>query len=316
MLGVPITRFFDTLSTYMGSTFVNDFNILGRTYRVTAQADNPFRLSVRDVQNLRTRSTSDEMVPSARSPPSRKSPTHTASPYNLFPAAEVQGATLPGFSTGQAIAAMEQILAANLPSGFGFEWTEIALQEKAAGNTAAIAFSLAVVFVFLLLAAQYESLLLPLAVILIVPMCLFASISGVLLRGMDNNILTQIGFVVLIGLAAKNAILIVEFAKQAEEQGANRWDAAVQAARTRLRPILMTSFAFILGVVPLVLATVAGAEMRQALGTAVFSGMLGVTLFGLLFTPIFYVLVRWVGTLRRYSAPSDAKAANGEGTIS
>jgi HAE1 family hydrophobic/amphiphilic exporter-1 len=168
------------------------------------------------------------------------------------------------------------------------------LQEKAAGNTAVIAFSLAVVFVFLLLAAQYESILLPLAVILIVPMCLLAAISGVLLRGMDNNILTQIGFVVLIGLAAKNAILIVEFAKQAEEAGANRWDAAVQAARTRLRPILMTSLSFILGVVPLVIATGAGAELRQALGTAVFFGMLGVTLFGLLFTPIFYVLVRWI----------------------
>jgi len=167
-------------------------------------------------------------------------------------------------------------------------------KQRAAGNTAVIAFSLAVVFVFLLLAAQYESVLLPLAVILIVPMCLLAAISGVLLRGMDNNILTQIGFVVLIGLAAKNAILIVEFAKQAEEAGANRWDAAVQAARTRLRPILMTSLAFILGVVPLVIATGAGAELRQALGTAVFFGMLGVTLFGLLFTPIFYVVVRWI----------------------
>jgi multidrug efflux pump subunit AcrB len=222
--------------------------------------------------------------------------------YNLFPAAEVQGSTLPGFSTGQAIAAMERIAAANLPSGFGYEWTEIALQEKVAGNTAIVAFTLAVVFVFLLLAAQYESVLLPLAVILIVPMCLFAAISGVLLRGMDNNILTQIGFVVLIGLAAKNAILIVEFAKQAEERGADRFDAAVQAARTRLRPILMTSFAFIFGVVPLALATGAGAEMRQALGTAVFFGMLGVTMFGLLFTPVFYVLVRWIGSLRR--APS------------
>src|SRR6266540_4325107 len=208
----------------------------------------------------------------------------------------LQGATLPGFSTGQAIAAMENLIATQLPAGFGFEWTEIALQEKIAGSTAAIAFSLAGVFVFLLLAAQYESVLLPLAVILIVPMCLLAAISGVLLRGMDNNILTQIGFVVLIGLAAKNAILIVEFAKQAEEQGLDRRDAVVQAARTRLRPILMTSFAFILGVVPLVIATGAGAEMRQALGTAVFFGMLGVTLFGLLFTPIFYVLVRWVGT--------------------
>jgi HAE1 family hydrophobic/amphiphilic exporter-1 len=304
MLGVPITRFFDTLSTYMGSTFVNDFNILGRTYRVTAQADNPFRLSLRDVENLRTRSVSGDMVPLGSVATFREiTGPYRVPRYNLFPAAEVQGATLPGFSTGQAIAAMEKIIATSLPSGFGFEWTEIALQEKIAGNTAPVAFSLAVVFVFLLLAAQYESLLLPLAVILIVPMCLLAAISGVLLRGMDNNILTQIGFVVLIGLAAKNAILIVEFARQAEEQGANRVEAAVQAARTRLRPILMTSLAFILGVVPLVLATGAGAEMRQALGTAVFFGMLGVTLFGLLFTPVFYVLVRWIGT-RTFGPPS------------
>src|SRR5882762_8071733 len=295
MLGVPISRFFDTLTTYMGSTYVNDFNILGRTYRVTAQADNPFRVAVRDVENLRARSNAGDMVPlGAVATFHEITGPYRVPRYNLFPAAEVQGATLPGFSTGQAIAAMEQLVAANLPAGFGFEWTEIALQEKTAGNTAAVAFGLAVVFVFLLLAAQYESVLLPLAVILIVPMCLFAAISGVLLRGMDNNILTQIGFVVLIGLAAKNAILIVEFAKQAEERGENRWDAAVQAARTRLRPILMTSFAFILGVVPLVLATGAGAELRQALGTAVFFGMLGVTLFGLMFTPIFYVVVRWI----------------------
>ncbi len=295
MLGVPISRFFDTLTTYMGSTFVNDFNILGRTYRVTAQADNPYRLSIRDVETLRTRSNSSDMVPLGAVASFRDiTGPYRVPRYNLFPAAEVQGATLPGFSTGQAIGAMEKILT-NLPSGFGFEWTEIALQEKVAGNTAVIAFTLAVVFVFLLLAAQYESVLLPLAVILIVPMCLLAAISGVLLRGMDNNILTQIGFVVLIGLAAKNAILIVEFAKQAEEEGANSWDAAVRAAQTRLRPILMTSLAFILGVVPLVIATGAGAELRQALGTAVFFGMLGVTLFGLLFTPVFYVLVRWIG---------------------
>jgi len=300
MLGVPITRFFDTLSTYMGSTFVNDFNILGRTYQVTAQADNPFRLSVRDVENLRTRSTSGDMVPlGAVATFQQITGPYRVPRYNLFPAAEVQGATLPGFSTGQAITAMESLLNANLPSGFGFEWTEIALQEKIAGNTATVAFSLAVVFVFLLLAAQYESVLLPLAVILIVPMCLLAAVSGILLRGMDNNILTQIGFVVLIGLAAKNAILIVEFARQAEEQGADRQAAAVQAARTRLRPILMTSLAFVLGVVPLVLATGAGAEMRQALGTAVFFGMLGVTLFGLLFTPVFYVLIRWIGSRGR-----------------
>ena len=294
MLGVPISRFFDTLTTYMGSTFVNDFNILGAPIgsprRPTIHSGCRFGMS-RICGPAPTRPT---WCRSARSRASATSPGRIRVPrYNLFPAAEVQGATLPGFSTGQAIGAMEKILA-NLPSGFGFEWTEIALQEKVAGNTAVIAFSLAVVFVFLLLAAQYESILLPLAVILIVPMCLLAAISGVLLRGMDNNILTQIGFVVLIGLAAKNAILIVEFAKQAEEAGANRWDAAVQAARTRLRPILMTSLAFILGVVPLVIATGAGAELRQALGTAVFFGMLGVTLFGLLFTPIFYVLVRWI----------------------
>jgi HAE1 family hydrophobic/amphiphilic exporter-1 len=303
MLGVPITRFFDTLSTYMGSAYVNDFNILGRTYRVYAQADNPFRLSVRDVENLRTRSNSNEVVPLGAVATFRDTTGPYRVPrYNLYPAAEVQGSTRPGFSTGQAIAAMEQI-AANLPTGFGFEWTEIALQEKVAGNTATVAFTLAVVFVFLLLAAQYESILLPLAVILIVPMCLFAAISGVTLRGMDNNILTQIGFVVLIGLAAKNAILIVEFARQAEERGASRWDAAVEAARTRLRPILMTSFAFILGVVPLAIATGAGAEMRQALGTAVFFGMLGVTIFGLLFTPVFYVVARWIGE-RLQGAPS------------
>jgi HAE1 family hydrophobic/amphiphilic exporter-1 len=298
MLGVPITGFFDTLSTYMGSTYINDFNILGRTYRVTAQADNPFRLTIRDVENLRARSSAGEMVPLGSVATFQEITAPYRVPrYNLFPAVEVQGATLPGYSTGQAIAAMENLLATNLPAGFGFEWTEIALQEKIAGNTAAVAFSLAVVFVFLLLAAQYESLLLPLGVILIVPMCLFAAISGVLIRGMDNNILTQIGFVVLIGLAAKNAILIVEFSRQAEERGEDRYEAAVHAARTRLRPILMTSFAFILGVLPLVLATGAGAEMRQALGTAVFFGMLGVTLFGLLFTPVFYVLVRYVGTL-------------------
>jgi HAE1 family hydrophobic/amphiphilic exporter-1 len=296
MLNVPITRFFDTLSTYMGSTYVNDFNILGRTYRVYAQADNPFRLSVRDVQNLRTRSTSNDIVPLGAVATFRDvTGPYRVPRYNLYPAAEVQGSTMPGFSTGQAIAAMEKITA-DLPSGFGFEWTEIALQEKVAGNTATVAFTLAVVFVFLLLAAQYESVLLPLAVILIVPMCLFAAISGVILRGMDNNILTQIGFVVLIGLAAKNAILIVEFARQAEERGADRWAAAVEAARTRLRPILMTSFACILGVVPLVIAEGAGAEMRQALGTAVFFGMLGVTLFGLLFTPVFYVLIRWISS--------------------
>jgi hydrophobe/amphiphile efflux-1 (HAE1) family protein len=304
MLGVPISRFFDTLSTYMGGSNVNDFNILGRTFRVTAQADNPYRLSVRDIASLRAKSVSDEMVPLGAVANFREITGPFRMPrYNLYAAAEVQGAAAPGYSTGQAIAAMEKI-AADLPAGFGFEWTEIALQEKVAGNTAGVAFGLAVVFVFLLLAAQYESLTLPLGVILIVPMCLLAALSGLLWRGMDNNILTQIGLVVLIGLAAKNAILIVEFARQAEEQGASRWDAAIQASRTRLRPILMTSIAFVLGVLPLMIATGAGSELRRSLGTAVFFGMLGVTCFGLLFTPVFYVMVRWLGSLRHGGMPA------------
>ena len=282
----------------MGSAFVNDFNILGRTYRVTAQADNPFRLTLRDVANLKTRSTSGEMVPIG----SVATFNDTTGPYrvpryNLYPAAEVQMGLARGYSSGQGIAAIEQIAQTRLPSGFGFEWTEIALQEKLAGSTATLAFGLAVVFVFLLLSALYESWLLPLAVILIVPMCILAAMIGVNLRGLDRNILVEVGLVVLVGLAAKNAILIVEFAKQAEDDGMNRFDAAVAAARTRLRPILMTSLAFILGVVPLVLAAGAGAEMRQSLGTAVFSGMLGVTLFGLIFTPVFYVLVRRIALM-------------------
>jgi len=292
-LGVPISRVFDTLSIYMGSSFVNDFNILGRTYRVTAQADNPFRLSLRDVANLKTRSDSGEMVPIGSVATFQNTTGAYRVPrYNLYPAAEVQMGLARGYSSGQGIAAIEQIAAAKLPSGFGFEWTEIALQEKLAGNTATVAFGLAVVFVFLLLSALYESWLLPLAVILIVPMCILAAMIGINIRGLDRNILVEIGLVVLVGLAAKNAILIVEFAKQAEDEGKNRFDAAVAAARTRLRPILMTSFAFILGVMPLLLAEGAGAEMRQSLGTAVFSGMLGVTLFGLIFTPVFYCLVR------------------------
>ncbi len=218
--------------------------------------------------------------------------------YNLYPAAEVQVALLRGFSSGQGIAAMEGLADKVLPSGFGFEWTEIALQEKLAGNTAILAFGLAVLFVFLLLAALYESWLLPLAVILIVPMCILAAMIGVNIRGLDRNILVEIGLVVLVGLAAKNAILIVEFARQAHEAGASRYDAAVSAARTRLRPILMTSLAFILGVVPLVVSFGAGAEMRQSLGTAVFAGMLGVTLFGLAFTPVFYVISTGLAELR------------------
>jgi multidrug efflux pump subunit AcrB len=214
--------------------------------------------------------------------------------YNLYPAVELDGDTAPGYSTGQSIKTMEK-LASALPQGFATEWTDIAFQQKAAGNIAILIFGLSVVFVFLVLAAQFESLLLPLSIILIVPMTLLAAMAGVNLRGMDNNILTQVGLIVLIALAAKNAILIVEFAKQAEERGSGPIQAAVEAARTRLRPILMTSFAFILGVLPLVVASGPGWELRQALGTAVFFGMIGVTAFGLIFTPLFYVATRSLG---------------------
>lgn len=296
MLGVPIGRVFEALSVYMGSAFVNDFNILGRTYRVTAQADNPYRLDLRDVANLKTRNVSGEMVPiGSVATFSDVTGAYRVPRYNLYPAAEVQFALAPGYSSGQGIAAIEKITNERLPSGLGFEWTEIALQEKLVGNTTAIAFGLAVVFVYLLLAALYESWLLPLSVILIVPMCILAAMIGVRLQGLDRNILVDIGLVVLVGLAAKNAILIVEFAKQSEDEGKTRLEAAVEAARTRLRPILMTSLAFILGVVPLVIAKGAGAEMRQSLGIAVFAGMIGVTIFGLLFTPTFYVVCRWFG---------------------
>jgi multidrug efflux pump subunit AcrB len=228
--------------------------------------------------------------------------------HNLYPAAELDASTVPGFSQGQAIQALERLAAETLPDGIGHEWTTLAFQQLRAEDTAVFAFILAVVFVFLVLAAQYESLTLPLAVIMIVPMCLVAAITGVILRGQDNNVLTQVGFVVLIGLAAKNAILIVEFAKQLEDRGRDRWEAAAEAARLRLRPIVMTSLAFILGVVPLVWAIGAGAELRQALGTAVFAGMIGVTLFGLLFTPAFYVLCRWLADRfeRRSTAPEEA----------
>jgi hydrophobe/amphiphile efflux-1 (HAE1) family protein len=293
MLNVPLGNIFDTLQTYLGSTFVNQFNLFGRTYRVTAQADAQFRDEVSDIARLKTRNSEGGIVPLG----SVMNIRETTGPdrvvrYNLYPAAEINGDTAKGFSSGQSLDTMERLARENLPNGMSFEWTDLAYQQRAAGNTALFIFPLCVLFVFLTLAAQYESWMLPLAVILIVPMCLLSAIGGVIFRGMDNNILTQIGFVVLVGLASKNAILIVEFARQQEHAGKTRFAAAVEACRLRLRPILMTSFAFILGVVPLVLAQGAGAEMRQALGTAVFFGMLGVTFFGLLLTPIFYVVIR------------------------
>jgi len=295
-MGVPVENVFSTLNTYLGSTYINDFNFLGRTFRVTAQADAPYRDEVSDVAQLKTRSATGGMVPlGAVMTMSDSTGPYRVVRYNLYPAAELQGDTAPGFSSGQSLRTMEALAGKLLPQGFSYDWTELAYEQKQAGNTAALVFALAVVFVFLLLAAQYESLVLPLAVILIVPMCLLAAILGVNLMGRDNNILTQIGLVVLIGLAAKNAILIVEFARQGEDEGLSIRAAAQRAARQRLRPIVMTSIAFILGVLPLVIGTGPGAEMRQALGIAVFFGMIGVTAFGLVFTPAFYVISRSFG---------------------
>ena len=310
MLGVNTNDVFQTLEVFLGSQYVNDFNFLGRTYRVTAQADGNFRQDLHAIGNLKTRNAKGDMVPLSSVASFRNiTGPYRVEHFNLFPSAAVQGGTLPGYSTGFGLAAMEKIAKANMPDGYSFSWTELAYQEKLAGNTAIFVFMASVVFVFLLLAAQYESWTLPLAVILIVPMCLLAAVTGLLLRSMDVNILAQIGFVVLIGLAAKNAILIVEFARQNEEHGEDRYQAATEAARTRLRPILMTSFAFILGVLPLMIATGAGAEMRQSLGTAVFCGMLGVTMFGLIFTPVFYVVVRkFAAKPKSHEAPHAAPA--------
>lgn len=293
MLGVPLENLFQTLEIYLGSSFVNELNLYGRTFRVTAQADSAFRDNVEDISKLKTRNSSGEMVPLGSLMEIRQAtgPDRVVR-HNLYPSAELLGAAAPGVNTGQSIAKMEELAGTVLPPGISFEWTDLAYQEANTPNTAAAIFMIAILFVFLLLSAQYESWGLPLAVVLTVPLCLAGAIWGVFLRGMDNNILTQIGLVVLVALASKNAILIVEFARHLEEQGMDRFEAAAEAASLRLRPIIMTSLAFILGVVPLVIASGPGAEMRQALGTVVFFGMIAVTFFGILFAPFFYVLVR------------------------
>ncbi|MEM8655780.1 MAG: multidrug efflux RND transporter permease subunit [Pseudomonadota bacterium] len=294
MLNVPIGEIFETLSINLGSSYVNDFNAFGRLFQVRAQADQQFRLEQEDIRTLRVRSATGGLVPLG----TLVQVVDTAGPtlvqrYNQLVSVPIQGNAAQGVSTGQALIAMEELAEQVMPPGITFEWTELALQERQQGNEAAIIFAFSVLFVFLFLAALYESWVLPLAIILIVPLSVLCALFGVMLRGMDNNILTQVGFIVLIGLSAKNAILIVQFALQAqEEKGMSPAEAAIDACRLRLRPILMTAFAFILGVVPLMIATGPGAEMRQALGTAVFFGMSGVTFLGLFFTPVFYVALR------------------------
>ncbi len=302
-VGLTPSDVFAALQVYLGSQYVNDFNLLGRTYQVIVQADGQFRRDQQDLTGLKARNAAGEMVPIGTVARLKDTTIPYRVPrYNLFPAAEVQGVAAPGVATGTALHRMEELAAQVLPPGIGFEWTEIAYQQEQKGTPTILVFGAAALFVFLVLAAKYESWKLPLSVVLIVPMCLLASVSGLLFRGMPIDILAQIGFVVLVGLAAKNAILIVEFARQAQDGGSPPADAAVHAARTRLRPILMTSLAFVLGVAPLVVATGAGAEMRQSLGTAVFGGMLGVTGFGLIFTPAFYTLVQRIGIARRRSS--------------
>ena len=291
--GVDLGDVFETMQSYLGSLYVNDFNRFGRTYQVNVSADPSYRHEPEDILRLKTRNAAGEAVPLGSFVTVRQGVgPDRVQHYNGYPTAEINGGAAPGFSTGQAQDAMEKLAKDNLPNGMSFEWTELTYQQILAGNTSVVVFPLCVLLVFLVLASLYESLSLPLAVILIVPMVLLSAIAGVFLTGGDNNIFTQIGLIVLVGLACKNAILIVEFAKDAQDRGLSRRDAVLEAARLRLRPILMTSFAFIMGVVPLVTSHGAGAEMRHAMGVAVFAGMLGVTFFGLLYTPLFYTIIR------------------------
>jgi multidrug efflux pump len=304
--GVDLQNLYDTMQIYLGSLYANDFNRFGRTYQVNVQAEPEFRLQAEDIVKLKTRNAAGDMIPlkSFVNVESSSGPDRVMH-YNGFVTAEINGAAAPGFSTGQAQKIMEDLAHRELPNGMTFEWTELTYQQILAGNTMIYIFPLVVLLVFLVLAAQYESLALPLAVIMIMPMVLLSAILGVKLSGGDNNIFTQISLIVLVGLASKNAILIVEFARDAEAHGASTLRAILKAAHLRLRPILMTSFAFIMGVIPLVLSSGAGAEMRHAMGVAVFSGMLGVTLFGLVLTPVFYYLVRRLRrrAAARYAAP-------------
>jgi HAE1 family hydrophobic/amphiphilic exporter-1 len=314
MLNVEIPEIFETLSINLGTAYVNDFNAFGRVYQVRAQADQAFRIDRDDILKLKVRSAAGDLVPLGTLVEIRDvTGPSLVQRYNMYVSVPLQGNAAPGVATGTALDLMEGIAAESLPQGTSFEWTELAFQERQTGNTAVFIFGLSVLFVFLALAALYESWITPFAIVLIVPLSVLGALLGVAFRGLDNNILVQIGLIVLIGLAAKNAILIVEFARQGEERGLDAVEAAVEACRLRLRPILMTAFAFILGVVPLVIASGPGAEMRQSLGTAVFSGMLGVTLFGLFLTPVFYVALRRTFRRRRpEGAPALAEGGAAE----
>ena len=304
-LNLTLGDVYDTLQVYLGSRYVNDFNLFGRTWQVVVQAEPQFRNRVSNIGRLRVRTPSGQTVPMGTLATVKEiNGPLVVTRYNLYPAAYIAGDSQPGVSTGQAIQEMERVANSTLPKTAAFEWSEITYLQVLAANTGMILFGLAVLLVFLVLAAQYESWSLPLAVILVVPMCLLSATAGVAFTHSDVNVFTQIGFVVLVGLASKNAVLIVEFAKHKYEAGMSRHEATLEACRLRLRPILMTSFAFILGVVPLLISTGAGAEMRRTLGTAVFSGMLGVTFFGIFLTPVFFNVIEWFGTSRLFSSPA------------
>ena len=310
--GVSLQSLYETMQVYLGALYVNDFNRFGRTYQVNAQADANFRLNPADIGQLKTRNARGDMIPLS----SFVSVHETSGPdrvmhYNGYVAADINGAPAPGYSSGQAQQAIEQVADQVLPNGVRYEWTDLTYQQILAGNTMVYIFPLVVLLVFLVLAAQYESLGLPLVVILIVPMCLLSAIAGVRMSGSDNNIFTQIGLIVLVGLACKNAILIVEFARDREAHGESTWQAVLDACRLRLRPILMTSIAFIMGVIPLVTSTGAGSEMRRAMGVAVFAGMLGVTFFGLLLTPVFYLGIRRLLPYRPRRTQADEQPGHG-----
>ncbi len=310
-LNVPIGNIFQAMQVFIGSAYVNDFTAYGRSFQVNAQADGPYRIKTSDITQIQVRSSDGALVPLGTLVKLRDDTgPYTVNRHNLYTSISIQGQAVPGVSSGTALDRMEQIAAQVLPPGVSFEWTDLAFQERSAGNPIFI-FAIGVLFVFLVLSAQYESWSLPFAIILIVPLSVLAALLGVMLRGQDNNILTQIGFVVLVGLAAKNAILIVEFARQQEDEGKDIVSAVVEACRQRLRPILMTSLAFTFGVIPLAIAQGAGAELRQALGTAVAFGMVGVTVLGLFLTPVFYVTIRMLGEKLRPSHPPVKAVAAG-----
>jgi multidrug efflux pump len=301
-MGVALSDVFDALQAYLGSYYVNDFNRFGRTWQVNVQADAPFRTDAETVKQFKVRNADGDMVPLGSLATVRDDvgPVFVLR-YNMNTATAINGAVMPSVSSGTVIDTMERLAARNLPRNMTYEWTELTYMQKEATRTESLrdllqnpftAFVGAVVLVFLVLSALYESWSLPLSVILVVPMCLLCAMAGIFIMSMDLNIFVQVGFVVLVGLASKNAILIVEFARDRQKEGIPLFQATVEAARVRLRPIIMTSFAFVLGVVPLVVASGAGAEMRRTLGTAVFSGMLGVTLFGIFLTPVFFYVVR------------------------